>query len=80
MTLPDAEERLCAFRRPLTLVGSGAAILQIAEIAVDERLFPDPVALARLTLNAVPPIARPEPLYLRAPDAKTIAERAAAIR
>ena len=40
LTLPDAEvtpSRLAS--RPLTLVGSGAAILQIAETAVAERLF-----------------------------------------
>jgi len=60
-----------------TLVGSGAALLTAPEGAViDLRPYADPVAVARLAERVEDP-TRPAPLYLRAPDAKTIAERAA---
>ena len=76
----EAQARLDRLASPVTLVGSGAALLTIGnEVTVDDRRFADPVALARITLRAAEPIARPEPLYLRAPDARTIAERAAAV-
>jgi tRNA threonylcarbamoyladenosine biosynthesis protein TsaB len=76
----EAQARLDRLAGPVTLVGSGAALLTIGnEVTVDDRRFADPVALARITLRAAEPIARPEPLYLRAPDARTIAERAAAV-
>jgi tRNA threonylcarbamoyladenosine biosynthesis protein TsaB len=78
LKLDVAQARLDAAAGPVVLIGSGAALLrpppgcQIAEVA-----YIDPVALAQLTASAPEPIQRPEPLYLRAPDARTIAERAA---
>ena len=63
---------------PIIAVGSGARHLTpSATLSIDDRRFCDPVAIARLTAAAPEPIQRPQPLYLRAPDAKTIAERAA---
>jgi tRNA threonylcarbamoyladenosine biosynthesis protein TsaB len=82
LTLDDAEARIApmAADAPLTVVGSGASLLAPQPgLLVEERRFCDPVALARLAAAAPEPIARPEPLYLRAPDAKTIAERAASL-
>ena len=80
LTPTEAQARLDDARGdPITLIGSGAALLtQSHNTTISDRLFPDPVALARLTTSAAEPIANPEPIYLRAPDAKTIAERAAA--
>jgi tRNA threonylcarbamoyladenosine biosynthesis protein TsaB len=46
-------------------------------LRVDRLDHPDPIAVARWAAAATQPIAPPAPLYLRAPDAKTIAERAA---
>ncbi len=63
---------------PVIAVGSGAVLLAPrAHLSIDDWRFCDPVTLARLTAAVREPIRRPEPLYLRAPDAKTIAERAA---
>ncbi len=57
-------------------VGSGAALLASnAPPAVDVAVI-DPVALARLAASRPSLAQRPHPLYLRLPDAKTIAERA----
>ena len=80
LTVSDARSRLTDLNDPtLILVGSGASLLaEGRSLKIDPRPFADPVALARLTMAAPDPAARPEPLYLRAPDAKTIAERAAA--
>jgi tRNA threonylcarbamoyladenosine biosynthesis protein TsaB len=62
------------------MIGSGAHLLDGviagAEIAAPDA--PDVNALARLVQSKPAPTARPQPLYLRAPDAKTIAERAQA--
>jgi tRNA threonylcarbamoyladenosine biosynthesis protein TsaB len=80
LAVEEVQERLDGLgdRSAVTLVGSGAALLTPdPRWTVDPRRFPDPVAVARLTLQADEPIARPEPLYLRPPDAKTIVERAA---
>jgi tRNA threonylcarbamoyladenosine biosynthesis protein TsaB len=62
---------------PDMIVGSGAALLAPAapHALTDARAFADPAALARLTLQAPPPVGAPRPLYLRAPDARTLAER-----
>ena len=62
------------------LTGSGAALLaeRLAGTAVVGGAGMDVVALGRLALGKPAPDHRPQPLYLRAPDAKTIAERAAA--
>ena len=80
LTAAEAKARLDRLGGPVTLVGSGAGLLALSpSVTIDPRLFADPVALARLTLRAAEPIPRPEPLYLRAPDARTIAERAAAL-
>lgn len=80
LTAPEAEacfEALPRGAQAITLVGSGARLLTRGRGAViDDRAFPDPAAVARLTAQAVQPIPRPRPLYLRPPDAKTIAERA----
>ncbi len=81
LSLEDAEGRLDAAvsRGPVIVVGSGAMLLASRPgLSIDTRTLVDPLALARLTSAARDPISRPEPLYLRAPDAKTIAERASA--
>jgi tRNA threonylcarbamoyladenosine biosynthesis protein TsaB len=63
---------------PARIVGSGAHLLDgvLAGAGVVTRDAPDVIALARLVQSRPAPAARPQPLYLRAPDAKTIAERA----
>jgi tRNA threonylcarbamoyladenosine biosynthesis protein TsaB len=62
--------------QPLTVVGAGGALLGSLEGArFEERTYPDPLAVARLGRLAPSPLLRPRPLYLRAPDAKTLAER-----
>jgi tRNA threonylcarbamoyladenosine biosynthesis protein TsaB len=70
LSIEDAAARLAPFR-PARLVGPGAALLAAAfpqaEIAAGGV---DPVALAALTAAAPEPESPPEPLYLRAPDAK----------
>ncbi len=58
-----------------TVVGSGAALLGYTTAGPETV---DPVALARLAAARPMPQERPSPLYLRAPDARTIAERATA--
>ena len=60
-----------------TLVGPGADALRAHAPweAVDARAWPDPAALARWGARAPAPDAPPDPLYLRAPDARTLAER-----
>jgi tRNA threonylcarbamoyladenosine biosynthesis protein TsaB len=78
MQLPidDARAAVAAFA-PDVLVGSAAGLLADAapKARVDAREFPAPAALARLTVEAPAPEGPPRPLYLRAPDAKTLAER-----
>ncbi len=63
--------------RPALIVGSGAGLLAPAapRALADGRAFADPAALARLTLKAPAPDGAPKPLYLRTPDARTMAER-----
>jgi tRNA threonylcarbamoyladenosine biosynthesis protein TsaB len=62
------------------LTGSGAELL--AQGLPGAQVRPgsgvDVLALGRLALDRPSPVRRPQPLYLRAPDARTIAERAAA--
>ncbi len=62
------------------LTGSGAALLaeRVAGARVVGGVGTDVTALGSLALQRPTPAGRPQPLYLRAPDAKTIAERAAA--
>lgn len=64
----------------LTLIGSGAPILaEAAPTAFVEPLaYPSPEALAELTLAAHASDEPVRPLYLRGPDAKTLAERGVA--
>ncbi len=62
------------------VVGSGVGLLAAAGgPGTGEPALIDPVALARLAAARPVPSGRPAPLYLRAPDAKTIAERAQAL-
>lgn len=64
---------------PVRLVGPGAALLAHAvEGGWVHAEAPDPAAVARLAAAQPAPVGRPAPLYLREPDARTIAERAAA--
>ena len=65
----DAVVRLAD--RPLTLIGSGAALLapRLPGAQVNAVENPDPVAMARLAAAVTEPIP-PRPLYLRAPDAR----------
>jgi tRNA threonylcarbamoyladenosine biosynthesis protein TsaB len=60
------------------IIGSGAYLLDgvLAGAEIVPHDAPDIVALARLVQTRPAPTTRPQPLYLRAPDAKTIAERA----
>jgi tRNA threonylcarbamoyladenosine biosynthesis protein TsaB len=63
---------------PAVLTGPDAAALEgVVPARVEPRAFPDIAALALLAERAPPPTAPPRPLYLRAPDARTIAERRA---
>lgn len=79
LSLEDGLARIAPYEaRAITLVGSGASLLQPSGGSLSPTILLDPVALARLTAQAAAPIGGPLPLYLRAPDAKTIAERAAA--
>ncbi len=63
-----------------TLVGSGASELASAlpDAAIADAETADICALAQLVLSRPSTAARPKPLYLRSPDAKTIAERSEA--
>jgi tRNA threonylcarbamoyladenosine biosynthesis protein TsaB len=64
---------------PARLVGPGAPLLAAVApgAAVEAGAWCDPAALARLAAARPAPAASPRPLYLRAPDARTIAERRA---
>ena len=65
-----------------TLVGPGAERLRTRalSLAMDARAWPDPAALARWAAAAPAPAGPPDPLYLRAVDARTLAERGLAPR
>lgn len=80
---PEAAARLAELWSggPAGLVGPGAHLLGgvLAQAGVEPGAWCDPVALARLAA-ARPASASPMPLYLRAPDARTIAERQADAR
>lgn len=60
------------------LVGPGAALLAgtLPGAVVETRAFPDVAVLAQLAGGRPAPSTLPRPLYLRPPDALTIAERA----
>lgn len=71
LALADAVARLGPLA-PDRLVGPGAALLATAfpKARLEAIDGVDPVALAALVARATPAAAPPEPLYLRAPDAK----------
>ncbi len=79
VSVDDARDRLVALGadRSTPITGSGATMLWPGSGSGDAPGV-DPVALARLASGRPTPDRRPQPLYLRAPDAKTIAERALA--
>ena len=56
--------------------GSGAALLAPQAPPAGAPIQVDPIALARLAAARPAHLGRPHPVYLRAPDARTIAERA----
>lgn len=72
LLLKDAAAQLP--QAPLTVVGSGAMLLQMAASRDDIILSaaapdPDPVIIARLALQRPAPQRAPAPLYIRPPDA-----------
>lgn len=79
VSLDDARQTVAALieEGPVRLLGSGARLLlgALPDAEVDARPAPDPVAVALLATARPPPEAPPTPLYLRAADAKTLAER-----
>ena len=81
VSIEEARARLAALGADAStpMAGSGAALL-LDHAAEAHRPFVeiDVTALARLAARRPAPERRPKPLYLRAPDAKTIAERACA--
>ena len=74
LALKDAADLLIKVDRsgPTVLAGSGARLLAkvFPKAVIDDRAGADPVALAHLVARAPEPTGPPEPLYLRAPDAK----------
>lgn len=80
LDLAEAAARLAELHRdgPARIIGPGATLLEgiIPGAAIDPRPAPDIADLARLATARPSPAAPPRPLYLRAPDALTIAERA----
>ena len=77
----DAVELLAGlgFGPGARLAGSGAALLaeRLPGVAVQAGGGVDVVSLGRMALHRPAPVQRPQPLYLRAADARTLAERAA---
>lgn len=57
---------------PAWIAGPGVELVASLwpDVAVDDRPGADPVAVARLAADADPSVSPPEPIYLRAPDAK----------
>ena len=81
LDIPEAVARLAELYPggEASLVGSGAALIAgaIPGAAVDLRAAPDVAVLARLAAGRPSPTTSPRPLYLRPPDALTIAQRQA---
>lgn len=77
LDISAASARLAALgeQGPVQIVGPAASLLGGD---ADGLPAPDLADLARLVIRAPEPAGPPQPLYLRAPDARTIAERAAA--
>ena len=75
----DAAARLAA-APPRRLVGPGAPLLaaHLPGVGVEALAAPDPAVLARLAATRRPEDAPARPLYLREPDARTLAERGVA--
>ncbi len=71
--------RVAAAGRPLILTGPGAPLLAVLhpQARIDAREAVDVEAFARMVASAPEPSRGPAPLYLRPPDARTLAERAA---
>lgn len=67
-----ALEEVFAGLPPGWIAGPGAILLadRFGEAILDDRQAGDPVTLARLAASADPAACLPEPIYLRAPDAK----------
>ncbi len=82
LDIPQAAARLGELWSggPAALVGSGAPLLEgvLRHAVMDPAETADICALARLIGSRPAAAHRPRPLYLRPPDAKTIAERKAA--
>lgn len=78
LDVAEAGARL-AQAAPARLVGPGAPLLAewTPHARIDLQAAPDPLAVARLAVRLAPDAAPPSPLYLRAPDARTLAERRA---
>ena len=78
----DAAARLAELYSggPAVLTGPGAGLLEgiITGARMEAAAFPDVSALAGLAQRRTAPIPPPRPLYLRAPDARTLAERGVA--
>ena len=81
LPLDEAAARLAelAVSSPPRLVGPGARLLEgvISGAEIDDRAYAEPAAVAALVAARRRPLPPVRPLYLRAPDAKTIAERRA---
>ncbi len=74
LSIAEALALIASFEGEATaMVGSGSPLLTSRPAEVMQI---DPTALARLAATRPSPTGRPHPIYLRAPDAKTIAERA----
>jgi tRNA threonylcarbamoyl adenosine modification protein YeaZ len=80
VSLDEAADRIG--QEPVHLVGSGAALLQVrlearggTVLSSAADALPDIVFVAKLTARADPASAPPEPLYVKAPDAKALAEQ-----
>lgn len=71
-------EALCRELAIRRLIGPGVESVGLAGVDRTAIAAPGIEALARLGAKAAEPATPPQPLYLREPDAKTIAERAAA--
>ncbi|WP_371811026.1 tRNA (adenosine(37)-N6)-threonylcarbamoyltransferase complex dimerization subunit type 1 TsaB [Caulobacter sp. S45] len=78
LPLEAAVERLAGMGadESTPVVGSGAGLLGLGDRAQPTPDMIDPIALARLAAVRPKPDGRPAPMYLRAPDARTLAERA----
>ncbi len=77
LSIAEAVTLIAGFEGPASppMVGSGSTLLPLDGRPAEVTQI-DPVALARLAATRRSPAGRPAPIYLRAPDAKTIAERA----